>query len=172
MTTAIIQFMDSGITVNTSIKVTYKDTSHIDSILPKEEVVVLTIDTIHIDRATRYNPSPEQCDDTPFNTADGAFIDTNKLRRKELRWCALSWDLIYDTYRQKVAYRDWAWEGFVKFGDTITVMSESKPWINGDWIVHDVMNERYKNSIDFLFHEDNMNPRLGVCEDLVILNKL
>lgn len=125
-------------------------------------------DTIHLNRATRYNPTPSQCDGSPFNTADGTYIDPTKLKNKEFRWCALSWDLMDDAYRRKVRHEDWAWRGTIEFGDTIYVESESKPFINGKWIVHDVMNGRYRKSIDFLVHQSNMNPRLGVCKDVKI----
>jgi hypothetical protein len=128
-------------------------------------------DTIRIDRATRYNPTESQCDSTPFNTADGTFIDTNKLRRKEIRYCALSWDLIKDSYRCKVRNEKWAWRGLIEFGDTIHIQSKSKPFINGEYLVCDVMNSRYRKSIDILVHEDNMNPRMGVLKDLIITIK-
>jgi len=144
----------------------------IDIIVPEkliiEENKVQEIKCINIDRATRYNPTVAQCDNTPFHTADGSFIDTSKLRNKEIRWVALSWDLIKDTYRQNVRSEDWAWRGEFAFGDTIYVESKSKPMINGYWVVHDVMNGRYRKSMDFLYHEDNMNPRLGVCKDVKI----
>lgn len=129
---------------------------------------VVEYDTIHLNRATRYNPTPAQCDANPFNTADGTYIDPTKLRNEEIRWCALSWDLMDDAYRRKVRNEDWAWRGTIKFGDTIYVESESKPFINGKWVVHDVMNGRYRKSIDFLVHQSNMNPRLGVCKDVKI----
>ncbi len=145
----------------------------IDSILIdiERDSELSIVDTLSVERATRYNPSEDQCDDTPYLTADQSFIPIDDLRKRKIRWCALSWDLIYDEYRQDVASRDWAWNGDIRFGDTIYVVSKSKPFINGGWVVHDVMNERYRKSIDFLFHEDNMVPRLGVCNDVKILIK-
>ena len=148
-----------------------EDSTYHKEVITEPEIIE-EIQYIDIDRGTRYNPTPGQCDDTPFHTADGSFIDVNKLEKKEIRWVALSWDLINDTYRQNVRSEDWAWRGDFAFGDTIYVESESKPMINGYWVVHDVMNGRYRKSIDFLYHENNMNPRLGVCTDIKIkLNK-
>lgn len=136
-----------------------------------DKIDLIRFDTVSIERATRYNPSESQCDKTPYLTADQSFIDTALLKSREIRWCALSWDLMYDEYRQEVAYRDWAWNGQIRFGDTIMVTSESSPIVNGEWVVHDVMNSRYRKSMDFLYHKDNMSPKLGVCKDVKILIK-
>lgn len=123
---------------------------------------------IKIDRATRYNAVEGQCDSSPLVTADGTYIDKSALAKGDLRIVALSWDLIYDKYRQDVRSEDWAWRGEFKFGDTIHVESKSSPFINGKWVVADAMNGRYRRSIDFLCHEDNKGPKLGVCKDLII----
>lgn len=111
---------------------------------------------IQIDRATTYNAVPGQCDSDPLTTADGSRIDPDKLRDGKIRWCALSRDFIA------------RWGGLFDYGDTIQVGSFSSPQINGKWIVHDCMNKRYSNSIDFLFDATNNNPKLGVCRDLVV----
>lgn len=111
---------------------------------------------IHIDRATTYNAVPSQCDSDPFTTADGSKIDPVKLRDGKIRWCALSRDFLA------------RWGGLFDYGDTIQVGSFSSPQINGKWVVHDCMNKRYTNSLDFLFDARNNNPKLGVCRDLVV----
>ena len=111
---------------------------------------------IQLDRATTYNAVASQCDNDPFTTADGSRIDPIKLRDGKIRWCALSRDFIA------------RWGGLFTYGDTIVVGSISSPQINGEWIVHDCMNERYSNSVDFLFDAENNIPKLGVCRDLVI----
>lgn len=111
---------------------------------------------IRIDRASTYNAMVSQCDSDPFNTADMSRIDTVKLRDGKIRWCALSRDLLT------------RWGGIVNYGDTISVKSIRKPQINGEWVVHDCMNARYSNSVDFLFDADNNLPKLGVCTDLII----
>jgi hypothetical protein len=123
---------------------------------------------IELDRATTYYCEAKQCDNNPLTTADGSVIDPVKLRNKEIRWCALSRDLIWDEYRQGIHAE--GFRGFFEFGDTIVVKSNSNPQINGKWVVHDTMNKRYKNSIDFLIDPDNNKPKLGVCEDVRILN--
>ena len=124
---------------------------------------------IQLDRATTYYCNVSQCDNDPFTTADGSVIDPIKLKNNEIRWCALSRDLIWDEYRQTIHKQ--GFRGLFEFGDTIVVKSNSNPQINGKWVVHDTMNKRYKNSIDFLIHPDNNKPKLGVCEDVKILNK-
>ena len=127
---------------------------------------------IELDRASTYNCEVSQCDSDPYTTADGSRIDTVSLAEGQLRWCALSRDLIWDEERQKLHnYDTTIFRGFFEFGDTIIVKSISSPQINGKWVVHDTMNKRYKNSVDFLIHPDNNNPKLGVCDDVKILNK-
>lgn len=86
---------------------------------------------------TKYNAVPEQTDDTPFNTGDGSFIDTAKLRRGELKWVALSQDLL------------WFRGGPFHYGDSLYAHHENNA-IRGWWEVHDAMNARYTNRIDFL----------------------
>jgi len=122
---------------------------------------------IQLDRATTYYCNVGQCDNDPFITADGSVIDPVKLKNNEIRWCALSRDLIWDEYRQGIHTE--GFRGLYEFGDTIMVISKTSPQISGKWVIHDTMNERYTNSIDFLMHPDNNNPKLGVCEDVKIL---
>ena len=125
---------------------------------------------IELDRATTYNAEASQCDSDPLTTADGSRIDLDKLANGELRWCALSRDLIWDEERQKLHdYDTSVFRGFFRFGDTIVVKSISSPQINGKWVVRDCMNKRYKRSIDFLFHSRNNKPKLGVCPDVRII---
>ena len=111
---------------------------------------------IRIDRASTYNAVASQCDSDPLNTSDMSRIDTVKLKLGEIRWCALSRDLLS------------RWGGIIDYGDTITVKSIRNPQINGEWVVHDCMNARYKNSVDFLFDPSNNVPKLGVVSDLIV----
>ena len=122
---------------------------------------------IELDRGTRYYCEVRQCDSDPFTTADGSIIDPIKLKNKEIRWCALSRDLIWNEYRQGIHAE--GFKGLYEFGDTIFVISETCPQINGKWIIHDTMNKRYKKSIDFLIDPVNNKPKLGVCKDIKIL---
>ena len=72
---------------------------------------------IELDRATTYYCNESQCDNDPFTTADGSVIDPVKLKNKQIRWCALSRDLIWDEYRQGIHAE--GFRGLYEFGDTI-----------------------------------------------------
>ena len=122
---------------------------------------------IELNRATTYYCNSKQCDNDPFTTADGSIINPIELKNNKIRWCALSRDLIWDDYRQIIHKQ--GFRGLFEFGDTIVIKSNSNPQINGKWVVHDTMNKRYQNSIDFLIHPENNNPKLGVCDDVKIL---
>lgn len=129
-------------------------------------------DTIDMDRGSSYYPSLEQCarrdslgniDSTSniYNTADGSFIDMEKLRKKEIQWCALP----------KSMLKEFGGSPFC-FGDSIPIYCESKPHVNGKWVVHDVVSGKWNKTIDFLIHPDNnKNPKLGTPEDVKILIK-
>lgn len=85
--------------------------------------------------ATKYHPVRSQCSGNPLITADGSKINLSKLKAGKLRWIAVSRDLLrhYD------------------YGDTVLVVSENKN-ISGRWVIHDTMNSRFKQKIDFLMH--------------------
>jgi len=103
---------------------------------------------VEIKRATVYNALVNQCDADPFTTADGSKIDTVKLQKGKLKWIALSRDLINDPYRAKIY--PGLFKGKFKFGDTVKVESLKHSFMNGLWVVRDVMNKRYRQSMDFL----------------------
>lgn len=97
-----------------------------------------------------YNPELDQCDNTPTITADGSVIDT--LNASKQRWIAVSQDLLWSPRRHKLFVKDSTdnrYQGRIKFGDTIWIESPN-PNINGKWVVHDLMNKKYKNAVDFL----------------------
>ena len=123
---------------------------------------------LKIDRATTYNPSKWQCDSDPLTTADNSLIDVEKLKANQIKWVALSRDLILDPYRNSYFPHKGHWNGLFSFGDTIDVRSVSSPQINGKWVVRDCMNARYENSIDFLMDSQSNKPKLGLCKDLII----
>ena len=156
-----MSWINSDTKIVTSIKVN-------NTKIPK--IKVTEYDTLHLDRATRYNATVSQCDDSPFKTADGSHIDPIKVKNGEQRWVALSRDLILDEYRNQLFDNKIHWNGEFKFGDTIYVESENHPFINGAWVVHDCMSASAKNSIDFLTAV-NVTPKLGVAEDVKILIK-
>lgn len=91
--------------------------------------------TGHIVSTTLYHPTKKQCSGNPLITADGSKINLKKLRQGELRWIAISRDLLkhYD------------------FGDTVVVVSDDTRF-SGKWVIHDTMNSRFKRKIDFLMH--------------------
>ena len=91
-------------------------------------------DTTIIVTATCYNATSAQCNTTYWKTADGSTIDLRHPNKH--RWCAVSQNLL-KTYN---------------YGDTILV---SGTWVyDGLWIIHDTMNKRYNNYIDFLVHRN------------------
>ena len=100
--------------------------------------------------ATKYNPVLEQCDSDPLITADGSYIDTLSLMKGDLKWVAISRDL----------------RKYFNYGDTIVV--ENSPEIDGEYVVHDTMNPRWKSRIDLL------SPRgdsLGKWDNVYIYKK-
>jgi len=94
-----------------------------------------------LDALTVYNPTVRQCDRTPLVTASNSKIDKIKLGNQELRWMALSRNLLK------------RWNGKFHYGDTVMVSSGDAS-IDGFWVIKDTMNKRYKNYGDLLFHSD------------------
>ncbi|HPC09739.1 MAG TPA: hypothetical protein PLN85_01540 [archaeon] len=80
-----------------------------------------------------YNPVVNQCDVDCLFTANMSYIDTIALNNYQLRWVAISRDLLKH----------------YNFNDTIIVHSNNQK-INGLWVIKDVMNKRYQKRIDFL----------------------
>lgn len=81
---------------------------------------------------TCYQPTKEQCDDTPTTTADGSKINMKHLKQGKIKWCAISKDLLY-------------------------LFPKGKPkriWIEGHGIyeVRDTMNPRHTHRVDILIH--------------------
>jgi 3D (Asp-Asp-Asp) domain-containing protein len=96
-----------------------------------------------------YNANTNQCDDSPTITGDGSKIDTK--RASQLRWIAISQDMLNCEYRKSLLLceRTNLYKGKIQYGDTVWIESSNEK-INGWWVVHDTKNVRYKNSIDFL----------------------
>jgi 3D (Asp-Asp-Asp) domain-containing protein len=87
--------------------------------------------------ATCYRANVNECDSSPLLTADGSYIDTNRV--DELRWIAISRDL------NKV----------YKMGEKVYVSGIGNGY-DGIWTVHDRMNKRFKKKIDFLISKAKM----------------
>lgn len=94
------------------------------------------------ERTTYYNPIEEQTDSYPLETADGSIIDLERLQKGELKWCAVSRELLKK------------WGGSLSFGDSIDVEFMKNPELNGKWIIHDITAQKYRNTIDLLVHQD------------------
>ena len=91
--------------------------------------------TLEIDvTVTMYNPSPEQTDSTPNQTADGTII--NPERASEYRYVALSRDLIA------------RWGGPFNYGDY--VMLKGTDGYDGIYQVRDTMAPKFINRVDIL----------------------
>jgi 3D (Asp-Asp-Asp) domain-containing protein len=90
-------------------------------------------DTIIV-KATMYQATQNQCDDTPDLTADQTKIP-NVDSCSHLNWIAVSQDLL------------WFNDGPIRYGDTVYVIAGHK---TGYYIVRDAMNKRWTNRIDFL----------------------
>lgn len=87
--------------------------------------------------ATVYNPVQGQTDNSPLATADGSKIDLKKLKKKRIKWIAVSRDLLKD----------------YEYGAKVKITCSEYPGINGTYEVHDTMNKRFENRIDILSAE-------------------
>lgn len=96
--------------------------------------------SITLDALTIYHPTTKQCDKAPLITASNSKIDTEQLKNQQLRWMALSRDLLK------------RWKGEFHYGDTVMV-NANDPAIDGIWIVKDTMNKRFKKRGDLLFDQ-------------------
>jgi hypothetical protein len=95
-----------------------------------------------LETLTIYNPVEGQCDNSPLITANNSRIDLDKLSRNEIRWMALSRNLLK------------RWNGQFNYGDTV-VLEAGDPAIDGLWVVNDNMNKRFKDRGDLLFHRES-----------------
>ncbi|CAN5565679.1 hypothetical protein BH10BAC4_BH10BAC4_19810 [soil metagenome] len=110
--------------------------------------------TVHILKTlTVYNPTTKQCDNTPFITASNAKIDALKLAKQQLRWIALSRNLLK------------RWKGDFSYGDTVKIFA-GDPAIDGLWIIQDNLNKRYRDRGDLLF--DRKVRRHGIWKNVQI----
>ena len=89
---------------------------------------------------TVYNPVPSQCSGSHLRTADGSMIDIEALERGEIRWCAVSRDMLTRN------------GGDFKFGDRLEVISADET-ISGIYEIHDTMNPRFSRHVDILMPE-------------------
>ena len=110
----------------------------IEEIIRKENKVENKKDTIRTRtiRLTIYNPVGNQCSGDPWTTADNSKISEKELKAGNLKWVAVSRDILEET----------------GYGKRVQIICESDPSLSGVYEIHDTMNKRHKNSIDILFH--------------------
>ena len=101
----------------------------------KRDIKELKRTTIGTVTVTMYHPVPKQTDSSPYITASGFRLD--KKNPKKDRIIAISRDL-----KEKL-----------EFGDTVILQGIGK-W-DGEYVVHDVMNKRFKNRIDILINPND-----------------
>ena len=118
------------------------DERHEEIMLLKEQVWELqnNCDTQYTNKisykvtVTTYNPTKEQCDNTPNITADGTRI--KPWRATDYRYVALSRDLLS------------RWGGPFEYGDYIVI--EGTGDRDGIYQVRDTMNPKWTNRVDIL----------------------
>lgn len=99
-------------------------------------------------RVTVYQPMKSQTDDSPLITADGSRIDLGKLKRKEIRWCAISRDLLW----------------LFPKGKPKRILIDGM----GVYEVRDTMNERFDHCVDILIHPSDKR-RINERKKITIL---
>lgn len=118
-----------------------------------QRIYVKTDTRVVLNALTIYNPERKQCDSTPLITASNSKINVEELRNDNIRWMALSRDLLK------------RWKGEFHYGDTVLVTSGDAD-IDGLWIIKDTMNKRFKNRGDLLFSKDVR--KLGKWKDVEV----
>ena len=98
--------------------------------------------------ATTYSPSVKETDSTPLVTASGFKINPKNPKRHRI--IAVSRDL-------KKKY---------KFGTKVKVSGAGK--YNGEYVVRDVMNKRYKKRIDILIGRKDKQTKLKNVKILIV----
>lgn len=126
------------------------------TISPKFPLPAKDVQSIFEVKGTYYQPTVNQCDRTPFQTADGSIIRKDLLRLNKIKWVALSRDMLK------------RWGGPFDYGDTLYTFHHNK-MVRGEWIVHDSMNARFRKRIDFLRIKKGNFP--GVANNILISNK-
>ena len=98
----------------------------------KNDKVKENKDVITHVKVTCYQPVEAQCDSDPLTTADGSKIDLHKLKKGDVKWCAISRDLLWLFPKDKP--KRVHIEGY------------------GIYEVRDVMNKRFNHRVDILIH--------------------
>ena len=93
-----------------------------------------------------YHPVEEQCDSDPLVTADGSIIDPYQV--SSWNWIAVSQDMLKKN------------GGIFNYGDKVYINGTHK---DGIYTIHDCMNRRKSQQIDFL---ENIGTKQYRYEDI------
>ena len=124
---SILFFLIWGVSIHIRYELK-KQMEPIERVVTQFDTVVITSPLEKIITLTVYNPVESQCDDTPLVTANGTKIDLEKLKRGEIKYCAVSKDLLSEIPYGSIIYI----EGY------------------GEYEVVDTMNKRIKMGVDIL----------------------
>lgn len=108
------------------------DNVNVSSETTEENNMKKNKNTITHVKVTCYQPVEAQCDSDPLITADGSKIDLHKLKKGNVKWCAISRDLLWLFPKDKP--KRVHIEGY------------------GIYEVRDVMNKRFNHRVDILIH--------------------
>lgn len=98
----------------------------------------------HKVKVTCYQPVVAQCNSNPMITADGSRINMNQLKAGQVKWCAVSRDLLkHYPYGSKIYIEGHGW-----------------------YEVHDTCNKRFTNLVDILIHPTHK----GFCKKDVTIS--
>lgn len=110
------------------------NTNPVDYIDKTERDTIISLNYYPIKvKATMYHPLAYQCDDNPLVTADGSIIDPHNV--SNWNWIAVSQDMLRKN------------GGLFNYGDKVYISGTHK---DGVYVIHDCMNRRKTNQIDFL----------------------
>ena len=117
---------------NVTTEMLLSDNVNVSSETAEENNMKKNKNTITHVKVTCYQPVEAQCDSDPLTTADGSKIDLHKLKKGNVKWCAISRDLLWLFPKDKP--KRVHIEGY------------------GIYEVRDVMNKRFNHRVDILIH--------------------
>jgi 3D (Asp-Asp-Asp) domain-containing protein len=118
---------------------------------PNVEIEESNLEEIGVVTVTTYKATNEECDGSPNVTASGFKI--SKRNPKKHRIIAVSRDL-----KRKL-----------KFGERVKVVGAGK--YNGEYVVRDVMNKRYRRHVDILINSKDKQTKFSKVKIYKIRNK-
>ena len=80
---------------NVTTEMLLSDNVNVSSETTEENNMKKNKNTITHVKVTCYQPVEAQCDSDPLTTADGSKIDLHKLKKGNVKWCAISRDLLW-----------------------------------------------------------------------------